>query len=103
MDEPQTNENIPLFLLNAIIDDDTGEVDIKALVNGIEVLENKINAIMCPTTGKQLEYRHLIQYLETKAVRNTAMSTEVDRLVSIETTRFMKKRNIPKGEKAVYC
>ena len=29
MDEPLTNENIPPFLLNAIIDDDTGEVDIK--------------------------------------------------------------------------
>ena len=30
------------------------------------------------------------------------MSTEVDRLVSTQTTRFLKKRNIPKGEKVVY-
>ena len=30
------------------------------------------------------------------------MSTEVDRLVSTQTTRFLKERNIPKGEKAVY-
>ena len=45
MDEPQTNKTVFPFLLNAIIDDDTGEVDIKALVHGIEVLENKINAI----------------------------------------------------------
>ena len=37
-----------------------------------------------------------------KAVWNPAMSTEVDRLVSTQTTRFMKKRNLPKGEKAVY-
>ena len=27
LDEPQTNENITPFLLNAIIDNDTGEVD----------------------------------------------------------------------------
>ena len=38
MDEPLTNENIPPFLLNAIIDDNTGEVGIKALIHGIEVL-----------------------------------------------------------------
>ena len=82
MDEPQTNENIPPSLLNAIIDDDIGEVDIKALVHGIEVLENIINAITCPTTGDQLEYWHLIQDPATKAVWNPKMSTEVDRLVS---------------------
>ena len=103
MDQPQTNKNISPFLLNEIIDDDTGDVDIKALVHGIEVLENKINAITCPTTGKQLEYRHLIQDTATKAVCNTAMATEVDMLVSTQTTRFAKKRNIPKFKKAVYA
>ena len=72
------------------------------MINGIEVLENKINAITCPTTGKQLEYRHLIQDPATNAVWNPKMSTEVDRLVSTQTTRFLKERNIPKGEKAVY-
>ena len=30
------------------------------------------------------------------------MSTKVDKLFSTQTTRFMKKRDIPKGEKAVY-
>ena len=99
MDEPQTNENIPPFLPNAIIDDDTGEVDIKALVHVIELLENKINAITCPTTENQLEYRHLIQNPATKAVWNPAMYTKVDRLVSKKKYRFMKKRDIPKGEK----
>ena len=51
LDETQTNDNIPPFFINAIIEDDTGDVDIKALVHGIEVLENKINAVTCPTTG----------------------------------------------------
>ena len=30
------------------------------------------------------------------------MATEVDRLVSTETTRFLRKKYIPQGEKAVY-
>ena len=68
MDEPLTNENIPPFLLNAIIDDNTGEVDIKALIYGREVLENKVNKITRPTTGKQLEYRNIFQDPATKAV-----------------------------------
>ena len=99
LDETQTNDNIPPFLLNSIIDDNTGEVDVKALVHGIEVSENKINAITCLTTGKQLEYRHLVQDLTTKSVWNPSMSTKVDRLVSTQTTRFTKNRDIPKGEK----
>ena len=60
MDEPLKNENIPPFLINEIVDDNTGEVGIKALIHGIEVLETKVNAITCPKTGKQLEYRHII-------------------------------------------
>ena len=72
------------------------------MVHGIEALENKINAITCPTTGKQLEYRHLIQDLATKAIWKPTMSTKVDRLVSTQTTRFMKNQDILKGEKAVY-
>ena len=72
------------------------------MIHGIEVLKNKVNAITCPKTGKQLEYRHLIKDPETKAVWNPAMAKEVDRLVSTRTTRFSRKKNIPQGEKAVY-
>ena len=72
------------------------------MIHGIEVLENKVNVITCPKTGKQLEYRHLIQDPATKAVWNPAMATEVDRLVSTRITRFLKKKNIPQGEKSVY-
>ena len=102
MDEPLTNKNTPPFLLNVIIYDNTGEVDIKALIHGIELLENKVNAITSPTTGKKLEYRNLIQDPATKAVWNPELDTEVDRLVSTQTTRFLKKRNILKGEKSAY-
>ena len=72
------------------------------MIHGIEGLETKVNAITCPKTGKQLEYRHLIQDPATKAVWNTAMATEMDRLIDTETTRFLKKKNIPLGETAVY-
>ena len=102
MDEPLTNENIPSFLLNAIIDDNIGDLDITALIHGIEVLKNKVNAITCPKTGKQLEYCNLIQDPATKAVWNPAMDTEVYRLVSTETNIFLRKKNIPQGEKSVY-
>ena len=49
-----------------------------------------------------MEYRHLIQDSATKAVWNPAMATEVDRLISTRTTRFIKKKNIPQGEKVLY-
>ena len=49
-----------------------------------------------------MDYRHFIQYPATKAVWNPEMATEVDRLVSTETTIFLRKKNIPQGEKAVY-
>ena len=68
LDEPLTNENTPPLLLNTIIDDNTGEVDIKALIHGIEVFENKVNAITSPKTGNKLEYQNLIQDPATKAV-----------------------------------
>ena len=75
MDEPLTNKNIPTFLINAIIYDNTRQVDIKALIHGIKVLETKVNAITCPKKGKQLEYRNIIQDPTTKAVWNPAMAT----------------------------
>ena len=56
--EPDSMSTNPPFLSNAIIYDKTGEVDIGALVHGIEVLEQQLNAITCPETGKQLEYCH---------------------------------------------
>ena len=81
----------PPFLLNAIIDDEAGEVDIEVLVHGIEVLEAQVNFITCPETGNQLEYRHLIQSPANKKVWNPAMSTEVDHLVRTKTITFIKK------------
>ena len=46
--KPENMSNIPPFLLNAVIDDEAGEVNIMALVHGIEVLEKQVNATTCP-------------------------------------------------------
>ena len=52
--KPENMSNIPPFLLNAVIDDEAGKVDIMALVHGIEVLEKQVNAITCPKTEKTI-------------------------------------------------
>ena len=49
-----------------------------------------------------MEFRHRIKDPITKKILNPATSTEVDRLVKTETIGFIKKGNIPRGEKAVY-
>ena len=97
--------DMPPFLINAIIDDEEGEVDLEALIHGIQTLEheiNEINAVICPKTGKQLEFRHLIADPVTRKVWDPAMSVEVDRLVNTKTIKFLKRPMIPKGQKAVY-
>ena len=48
-----------------------------------------------------MEYRHLIQD-PIIIFWNPAMLTEIDCLVNTKTTRFIKRRNIPRGERAVY-
>ena len=96
---------MPPFLINAILDDEEGEVDPGASIHGIDALEheiNEINAVICPKTGNQLELRHLIADPITRKVWDPAMSVEVDRRVNTKTIKFIRKEMIPRGEKAVY-
>ena len=83
------------FLINASIDEKKGEIDLMAFVYGVEVLEKKTNAVTCPKTGRQLEFRHFIADPETKKVWDPAISAEVDRLLNTKTIRFIKRREIP--------
>ena len=94
--------DMPPFLINTIIDDEDGEIDFQALIHGVKTLENQVNAVACPKTGKQLEFRHLIADLVTKKVWNPEMSTEIDRLIDTITIDFIKRKSIPKNEKEVY-
>ena len=93
---------MPPFLINAIIDDEDGEIDLEALIHGVEILEKQVNAVTCPKTGNQLEFRNLIVDPVTKKVWDPEMSTEVDRLIDTVTINFSKRKNIPRNEKAVY-
>ena len=66
---------MPPFLINTIIDDEDGKIDLQALIHGVETLENQVNVVTCPKTGKQLEFRHLIADPDTKKVWDPSMST----------------------------
>ena len=94
-----THTDMPPFLINAIIDD---EIDLQALIHGVETLENQVNSVTCPKTGKELEFRHLIADPVTKKLWDPAMSTEIDRLIDKITIYFIKREKIPTNEKAVY-
>ena len=65
-------------------------------------MENKVNAVTCPKTGKQLEFRHLITDPVTKKVWDPEMSTEIYCLIDTITIDFIKREKIPKNEKSVY-
>ena len=65
-------------------------------------MESQVNAVTRPKTGKQLEFRHLIADPVTKKVWDPAMSTEIDRLINTITIDFIKRKSIPRNEKAVY-
>ena len=93
---------MPPFLINEINDDEDGEIYLQALIHGVETLENQVNTVTCPKTGKPLEFRHLITKPDTKKVWDPAMPTEIDRLIETITIDFMKRESIPKNERAVY-
>ena len=97
-----THTNMSPFLNNAIIDDKDGEIYLQTLKHGVETLENQVNAVTCPKTGKQLELRHLIADPVTKKVWDPEMSTEIDSLIDTITIYFIKRKSIPKNKKAVY-
>ena len=41
---------MPPFLINTIIDDEDGEIDLEALIHGVEILVKQVNAVTCPKT-----------------------------------------------------
>ena len=60
LETTMAHTDMPPFLINAIIDDEDSKIDLHALIHGVETLENQVNSVTCPKTGKQLEFRHLI-------------------------------------------
>ena len=64
-------DELPAYLLNAIINDETGEVRADAL---------QLNAGIDPTTGEKREYRHLITDPVTRKIWDPALIAELGRL-----------------------
>ena len=90
---------LPPYYVNAILNEETGEVNIPAIV---DAETNQINTIIDPVTGEQKEFRHLIKDDSTKVVWDPAMSTEVDRLYDTGTIRFIPRSDVPRNKKVVY-
>jgi hypothetical protein len=61
-----------------------------------------VNAVICPETGKSLKHQELITNLrhKTKWMRSTV--NEINRLYNMNTIRFIRRSNIPKGRKVTY-
>jgi hypothetical protein len=66
------------------------------------ILPEMANAVICPETGKSLKHQELITKLKykTKWMRSTA--NEINRLYSMNTIRFIRRLDIPKGRKVTY-
>jgi hypothetical protein len=70
---------------------------------------NRLYAVVDPTTGASMEYRHLIRNASTKATWEHSCANEFGRLaqgirdiVGTDTIRFIRKSQIPPGRRATY-
>ena len=95
--------NLPPYLINAIIDDIAGQVDLEALLHGTPQLNTlETNAVIDPVIGMKRDYRHLITDERTKVIWDHAMGTEVERLLETKTIKFVKRKDIPPKRKVAY-
>jgi hypothetical protein len=60
------------------------------------------NAVICPETGKSLKHQELITKLRHKTKWMKSMVNEISRLYTTNTTRFIRRSDIPKGQKVTY-
>ena len=68
-------QELPLWYINTITNDSTGEVYIPATMNEIT---GKTNAVIDTVTGEKKEYRHLMKDPSTNAIWEPAMTTKLD-------------------------
>jgi hypothetical protein len=61
-----------------------------------------VNAVICPETGKSLKHQELITELKLKIQWMRSTANEINRLYNINTIRFIRRSEIPKGQKATY-
>jgi hypothetical protein len=60
------------------------------------------NAVICPEIGKSLKHQELITKLRYKIKWMRSTANKINRLYNTNTTRFIRRSNIPKGCKVTY-
>jgi hypothetical protein len=66
------------------------------------ILQEMVNAVICPETGKSLKHQELITKLKYKIQWMRSMANEINRLYNTNTIRFIRRSNIPKGREVTY-
>jgi hypothetical protein len=66
------------------------------------ILREMANAVICPETGKSLKHQELITKLRYKIKWMRSTANEINRLYNTNTIRFIRRSNIPKGQKVTY-
>jgi hypothetical protein len=66
------------------------------------LLPEMANAVICPETGKSLKHQELITTLRYKIKWMISTANEIKRLYNTNTIRFIRRSNIPKGQKVTY-
>jgi hypothetical protein len=68
----------------------------------IVILPEMANAVICPEAGKSLKHQELITTLRYKIKWMRSTANEINRLYNMNTTRFIRRPDIPKGRKVTY-
>jgi hypothetical protein len=65
-------------------------------------LQEMANAVICPETGKCLKHQELITKLKYKIKWMRPTANEINRSYSTNTIRFIRRSDVPKGQKVTY-
>jgi hypothetical protein len=68
----------------------------------IIILREMANAVICPETGKSLKHQELITKSKYKIKWMRSTANEINRLYNMNTIRFIRRSDIPKGRKVTY-
>jgi hypothetical protein len=69
---------------------------------GIVILPQMENAVICPEICKSLKHQALITKLRYKIKWMRSTANEINRLFNTNTIRFIRRSDIPKGQKVTY-
>jgi hypothetical protein len=70
--------------------------------NKIIILPEMANTVICPETGKSLKHQKLIKKLRYRIIWMRSTANEINMIYNTHTIRFIRRSNIPKGQKVTY-